>query len=233
MLIGVFITSFFVARKAKTFNIQFEKILIVITATIGCALVGGSALYIFVTYSPAQIWEFISNLDFSFIEKSGIVFYGGLIAGLLASIISVKILKIDIHSMEKSTVPYIPLGHAIGRVGCLFAGCCHGFEYDGFLAVRNILISPYKTFFPVQLMEAVLDIVIVFILLAYGKKERKRFALLSLYLFLYAVMRFGTEFLRADAIRGSLLMFSTSQWISIGIVLLLAINKLVSKIRKY
>ena len=43
--------------------------------------------------------------------------------------------------------------------------------------------------------------------------------ILDMYLLMYAVLRFILEFLRGDSIRGHWMLFSTSQWISIVIIL--------------
>ena len=44
--------------------------------------------------------------------------------------------------------------------------------------------------------------------------------MLSLWSVSYGVFRFGLEFFRGDSIRGSIGIFSTSQWISIFVVIL-------------
>lgn len=224
MMIGIFLCSFMAIKRAKAYNITFEDMIILIAVTVGSALLCGSGLYIAVTYTPQQIWEYIRNFDFSFIANGGIVFYGGLIGGLIGAIICIKCLKLDIGNLEKSIVPYIPIGHAIGRVGCLMAGCCYGFEYNGFCAVTNNLVPGDSTFFPIQGVEALLNILVGFILLIYAKKERKKYSILALYLAMYSVIRFTLEFFRGDTIRGAYLVFSTSQWISIFLFLLCLIS---------
>ena len=109
MMIGIFLCSFMAIKRAKAYNITFEDMIILIAVTVGSALLCGSGLYIAVTYTPQQIWEYIRNFDFSFIANGGIVFYGGLIGGLIGAIICIKCLKLDIGNLEKSIVPYIKL----------------------------------------------------------------------------------------------------------------------------
>ena len=57
---------------------------------------------------------------------------------------------------------------------------------------------------------------IVRYVLAYCGKDRRT---ISIYLIAYAIIRFVLEYLRADAARGSFLFLSTSQWISILMVI--------------
>ena len=61
-----------------------------------------------------------------------------------------------------------------------------------------------------------------------GRLPRQRF---TLYMLLYAVGRFGLEFLRGDEIRGALGPLSTSQWISLLLLLCWALY-LVKNARK-
>ena len=74
------------------------------------------------------------------------------------------------------------------------------------------------TRFPVQLVESALLIclAIVLFILAYRGKDRRT---ISIYLIAYAIIRFVLEYLRADAARGRFLFLSTSQWVSILIMI--------------
>ena len=227
--------SFLIIRSAKKVGICFEDTIIIITATLGTAIVGAKLLYIIVSFTPAQILGYIRNFDFSFIMNSGIVFYGGLIGGILGAWISCKLLKVKFSDFGYCAVPYIPLGHAIGRIGCLLAGCCHGFEYYGLCAVKSEILADGKMYFPIQAVEAVMNIIIMVILLLYRKKIGKRDAsnhgLLTLYLILYSIMRFTNEFFRGDSVRG-VFIFSTSQWISIALFVACIAAKIYYKKKK-
>ena len=128
--------------------------------------------------------------------------------------------QLDIRKVEQCIIPVLPLGHAVGRLGCLFAGCCYGFEYTGPLAVKNLLISAEKTYFPIQLIEALLNLGIFIFLLWYTRKKRPTYHILCVYLYVYSILRFILEFFRGDLIRGVFLMLSTSQWISVVLFLL-------------
>jgi len=102
-------------------------------------------------------------------------------------------------------VPFLPLGYGFGRIGCWFAGCCYGFPFHG-------------GHFPVQLVDAFVSFGVCAFLASYSKKAQSGKTLL-MYLRIYAVQRFLIEFLRGDAVRGAFLFLSTSQWISIALLL--------------
>ena len=150
--------------------------------------------------------------------KGGFVFYGGLLGGILGVYIYAKQFKISFKSLLLTLLPIVPLIHAIGRIGCLCAGCCYGMEYDGFGAIvfHNSVLAPNNVpLFPMQIVEAICNLIIFIILLCTYKKFLGTYKTLGLYLILYSIVRFILEFFRGDLIRGIYFSLSTSQWISI------------------
>ena len=86
------------------------------------------------------------------------------------------------------------LAHAIGRIGCLFAGCCHGAVTTAWYGIWNADLGA-KTV-PTQLFESLFLFALCALLTRL--ELRKTRVNLSLYLILYGIWRFGIEFLRAD-----------------------------------
>lgn len=227
-----FMLAFFLAlRKGKQHGLIVEDLLIVGAFALGASLVGGTLMYVFITYSLAEIISFVQCGDFTFLS-SGIVFYGGLIGGLAGAMVGVRVAGCKFDVIERAVVPFVPLGHAIGRIGCVLAGCCHGFAYDGLFALHypNSVsgLSPEQGFFPVQPLESLINVGICLFLLWYEKRMKRKMDLLLVYLGLYAFYRFFLEMLRGDAIRGMWHILSTSQIVSI---LLLCIS-VVGMLRK-
>lgn len=130
----------------------------------------------------------------------------------------------------------LPLGHAVGRVGCFFGGCCYGICYDGPFAVYYsdaAGLTPLHTpLLPIQLIEAVALLILFIIQLhLYGRKD-KQGKLVQSYLLSYALIRFILEFFRGDTARGKLFFLSTSQWISLLVLSALALYLLLNKQRQ-
>lgn len=207
---------------AKKVGYTFYDLLIVGGFTLLFALPFGSILYAIVTYNFTQIINYVIEGNFN--AFGGLVFYGAFIGGVFGAVLGVRIAKLNLGIIEKIVVPYIPIGHAIGRIGCLLAGCCYGMEYNGPCAVyyQNSIagVSCEIGHFPVQIIEAFLNVGVFLFLLLMSKKVKKRFELLSIYMILYGIIRFLLEFLRGDKIRGIYFSFSTSQWISLALILL-------------
>ena len=132
----------------------------------------------------------------------------------------------------------IPLGHAFGRVGCFFYGCCFGRLSDAACAVSFPRGSPVwheqlkagliaadaraaRPVLPTQLFEAVAVFILFVALLAlYRRFWKKRPGFLTgCYMVSYACIRYGIEVLRGDP-RANVGEFTISQAISLGLILL-------------
>ena len=189
-----------------------------------CALLVGlmlaKLLYLVVSYGLGRVMEDLRAGRFDFLGDDGLVFYGGLIGGIVGAFAGVTIVKGKFSDYCDVLVPCVPLGHAFGRLGCFFGGCCYGMPYEGVGCLYLHAAGVHYGTFPVQLLEMVLNLGICAYLLWYTKGETKPGHSLYRYLLMYALVRFGLEFLRGDLIRGVAAGLSTSQWISIvlGIV---------------
>lgn len=185
-------------------------------------LLGAKILFI-ITDIPNMI-EYFSIHGFDFmvlldrIKNAGIVFYGGLIGGFLGGYIYVRLFKLNFWQVADELIPWLPLAHGFGRIGCFCAGCCYGRAMDSPLSVVFPAAGGVPRL-PVQLFEAGFDILILLpVLLLFSKKQRKPGQIVGLYLVMYGVFRFINEYLRADEIRGIFGGISTSQWISMALV---------------
>jgi phosphatidylglycerol---prolipoprotein diacylglyceryl transferase len=151
------------------------------------------------------------------------VFYGGLILAVLVAIWYIRKVGLPLWTTCDVFAPGIALGHVVGRLGCLFAGCCYGKEttvpwaivFTDQFAQQNTGTPLNVPLHPTQLYEAGAEAIILFILLATEKRGRpypgRTF---WLYMLLYAISRYIIEIYRGDP-RGNIGMFSTSQFISL------------------
>lgn len=230
-IVTVFLLSL---RSALKYGYGIYDLLLVGAPALLLGLPAGSLLYTLVTYDLNEIIGFIAAGDFR--PFGGLVFYGSVVVGFFGGLIGIRLTRLDIAIVERCVVPFIPIGHAIGRVGCLLAGCCYGIEYEGFGAVRYpacaVGVTLDQGYFPVQLLEAMFNIITCFILLKLRKKAKSKFELTALYFLLYGTVRFFVEFLRGDKIRGELLELSTSQWISVVLTLAGALFLLFLSVRQ-
>src|SRR5436190_12812021 len=157
------------------------------------------------------------------LARSGGVFYGGLILAVSVALWYIRKIGLPLWTTTDVFAPGIALGHVVGRFGCFFAGCCWGKPTDVAWAIT--FTDPYANtnvgtplnipLHPTQLYEAGAEALILLILLGTESKGRpypgRTF---WAYMLMYAISRFIIEFYRNDP-RGSVLMFSTSQFISL------------------
>ena len=211
-------------------DIVFGELFTVIGAFIGAHLLYG------ITYIPKMIetlkpyfeegWDTHYFFDIVFFYMSGMVYYGGLILGIVFALLYCKMRKLDFSKFSDCFAVGIPLFHAIARIGCFCAGNCYGIKSSfGFVEADGI------SRFPVQLLESGINIAIFVVLLILFRKGIMKGQLLYAYLIVYGVCRFFLEFLRGDETRGFLLFLSTSQWISL-ILIAFALYKIMSKRKK-
>jgi phosphatidylglycerol:prolipoprotein diacylglycerol transferase len=185
-----------------------------------------------------QNWEaeFSGNLfDTIAVWHGGLVFYGGFL-GALATIIAWSLHKRwPLLTIGDMAAPALPLGHALGRLGCLLNGCCFGRPWDGPAGViypgllsdgllngplyiqRLLGVVPAEALecrpvFPIQLVDAAGNLAICGVLLYAGRRAGWRGQLFPLYLFLYAPMRFAVEFGRGDYVHLSYGL-TAAQWL--------------------
>ena len=183
------------------------------------ALVGAKLLLVVTDYKA-----FIGDpRELLTLARSGGVFYGGLILAVTVALWYIRKVGLPLWTTCDVFAPGIALGHVIGRLGCLFAGCCYGkpatlpwaITFTNPDAAQNVGTPLGVPLHPTQLYEAGAELLILLVLLATERKGRP-FAgrTFWLYLFLYAVSRFVIEFYRGDE-RGNVGIFSTSQFISL------------------
>lgn len=161
------------------------------------------------------------NLSFWTVTSAG-VWYGGVIAGLLAGWITSRMWRMDFATMfDFAAIPTM-IGGAIGRFGCFLSGCCFGSPSDLPWAVtftdpvahRLHADLPSIPLHPVQIYEF-LAVVGIALILDRGLVLWKKSGLVGLlWIAGYGTARTLLEFFRGDAVRGTVAGgWSTSQTI--------------------
>jgi phosphatidylglycerol:prolipoprotein diacylglycerol transferase len=209
----------FATVRARTRGLDQTRILDLGIYIIISALVGAKLLLLITDWRT-----FTSNpSDLLTLARSGGVFYGGLILAVGVALWYIRRIGLPLWTTCDVFAPGIALGHIVGRLGCLFAGCCYGkpagvpwaITFTDPFAASNVGTPLNEPLHPTQLYEAGAEALILVLLLA-TESRGKRFPgrTFWLYMLLYAVSRFVIEFYRGDP-RGSVGMFSTSQFISL------------------
>lgn len=215
-----FIVSFFLIlrearkRKLNEDHVYWITILIIIGSIIG-----------------ARLWwcvehhnELSSNLDILKFWQGGMSFYAGFILAFLFALIYIITKKINFWKYADVFALFIPLGHAIGRIGCFLNWDDYGIYSSLPWAVKVGNDMPRH---PTQLYSVLMNLVIFFILLwinkrKYEKHNKKRGmfgfdgVILLSYLSIYAVFRFLIEFIRDNP---RFYGFTVSQYVAIPVLI--------------
>lgn len=215
-LAGYF-TAFYRAPKA---GIASDTISEVFTWIIIGGIVGARLLYV-VTYwdesfagkpilSVFKIWE------------GGLVFFGGLIGGTVATILFCRIKKISAIRVGDALAPSLSLGHAFGRIGCLMAGCCFGKQCTLPWAItfpEGHSTHPHAVH-PVQIYESILNFLLFGLLIWIFKKRKYDGQVLGIYCIGYSIVRFIVEFFRGDYPEYAAGVFTQAHMISVFLIVL-------------
>lgn len=219
--IGVVTANLLALFSLKKYKLDGNDFLILEGYVFLGAFIGAKLLYIIASFRSIDWNNIFTNLSyFNDFMKSGFVFYGGLIGGLLFLILGGKLHHINYALYAKHFIFLIPWIHGFGRIGCFLAGCCYGIPYNGIFSVRfpkNSLAPANINLFPIQLAEAIFLFFIAIIIFLIDNFSTSFTHTTAIYFISYSILRFILEFFRYDEIRGKIWNISTSQWISLGL----------------
>jgi phosphatidylglycerol:prolipoprotein diacylglycerol transferase len=201
IIIGI--GTFLIWQKLLTLP-QKNKILPLFSLILLASFLGAKILYWSVTLkfqAPLNYWW-----------SSGFTVYGAILLLSLVFYLLKKVRKLTNQEIN-IFLPRLIFIHALGRLGCWLNGCCYGVFW--------------KIQHPVQLYElSFLLVLSIYLKNKINNNENKNWW--NRYLILYALGRFCLEFFRGDNDqRGMLFTLSTSQWISLFIVIFFLIKKIL------
>lgn len=152
-------------------------------------------------------WEHYARGELRLLADFGVgfVFFGGLAGAALAGALFAVVRGLEFVRGADYFAVAVPLGHALGRIGCFFAGCCHG-------------RPPH----PVQLYEACGLLLIAWTcrrtLTEVEAGTRVRGDAFRRYLMLYGALRLVLDPLRADGRPERFLGVSYEQGIALVVI---------------
>jgi len=210
-------------RQARRLGIRPDDYLDLSLFGIVAALLGSRLMFVLTNRDrfAAQPWRAL------YLWEGGLVFYGGVVAALLTGLYFTWRRGLPYLRTADVYAPVLSLGHAFGRMGCHFAGCCWGKACAGSGGVRfpaeslayeemvgrgeavDAVARTTLPLFPVQLYEAGGELLIFGLLMWRSAGKRFDGAVICTYLFLYGLLRLVTELFRGDAARRFLVEWQT------------------------
>lgn len=242
LAIGFLLAIFLARKRARIYGLSPDRITDLGLYTLIAGIIGARILYVL-----TQLNSFIHRplLDIFKIWEGGLVYYGGLLVGIIVGAWYIKKIKYPFLQVADIIAPSISLGQSLGRMGCFLNGCCYGKVSKTYgIIFPNVDNFPH---IPTQLIESIFTFA-VFLFLIKREKHKKQAQQLRvypqdgyplgkaahlpnrgqgeiflLYLLLYSAGRFIIEIIRADDRGPSLFgIISVSQFVSILIFIISA-----------
>ncbi len=174
--------------------------------------------------------DFKSLKEILAIHQGGLIFYGGFLLSILALFLFYGKSFSRFLQITDNLSPSLCLGHAIGRIGCFFSGCCYGIPTESIQLFKLSYETCYRH--PTQLYESGF---LIFLGLYQQKKLKQQAkdsqsnpgSIAFSHIIMYSIFRFLIEFIRGDQ-RGEFftaLNLSQGQIISILCILIVFILK--------
>ena len=148
--------------------------------------------------------------------QGGMSFHGGLIGVTIAMILFARKTQQNLFQVADFVAPLIPIGLLTGRIGNFINGELWGKVTDSPLgmAVYDPSLQAVVHKYPTQLLEALLEGVVLFIILSiYASKPRPSGSVAALFLIGYGSFRFIVEFWRIPDEQLGYLMWD---WLTMG-----------------
>lgn len=192
LILGVafLIASYLASIRARKENINPDRIFYLLFIIFISGIIGSRIFYVVenIDYYSRNVAEIMM------LSRGGLSWFGGLITGIISGIIYLKLKSLPFYKIADLIVPFLALGQAIGRIGCLLNGCCFGktSEFGFYFQTQHLILIPTQLY-------SSLILILIFILLRYlQEKPHKQGQLFFTYLLFYSLKRFAVEFWRAD-----------------------------------
>jgi phosphatidylglycerol---prolipoprotein diacylglyceryl transferase len=245
ILVAFLFASAMTQRRAASAGVEAENLIGFYVVAFVAGLVGARLLH-FLMAEPEKF--FADPFVFLRFWEGGFAFYGGAILATLVGVLYARWRRMPVRPLADLVAPTLMLGLSLGRIGCFFAGCCHGAACPvpdgavnmlpgGFSGGALYLMSspPFlleefhqgvgmndTPMYPTHLWES-LGAFLLFLLLSWRWRHRRYDGEVLVWLLAtYPILRSTIELFRGDTIRGVnyLGLFSTSQLLSIPIFVL-------------
>lgn len=184
LLVGVAVSAIIWTRMAR----QDPRLPVIYLLALVCAFVGAKLAYL-----VAEGWKDWGQPDLLWRWATGKSILGGLLFGYAGVELGKKWLGYSEPTGDRFAM-VVPIGIALGRIGCLFHGCCQGRVCP--TSWYTVTDATGKARWPAAQAELIFNLGILLVLVALRRVTVFRGQLFHLYLIAYGAFRFVHEFAR-------------------------------------
>lgn len=201
--LGVIVTSFLFQHEAKRSGYSDEVSGKIIFYTVVAGIIGARIAHV-LSYSHYYIRN---PIEIIMIRNGGLAIQGGILFGMFGLIIAAKKTGANVMKLFDMIAKYLPIGQAIGRIGCLLHGCCYGIPSDRWFSIKFSFLE--KTVHPTQIYYFIGDIIIFFILYFFARDKQNDGEITAWYFIFFGAFRYWIDQYRGDLIPGTLGFYPT------------------------
>ena len=221
--VGFLVGMNYIRRQAKEYNFNPEVVFDLGLYILVTGIAGARIFYVLFN------WSFYKDNLLSVFEiwSGGLVLYGGILFSTVFVILYTRIKKLDLWRIADLIAPALFLGIAIGRVGCLSAGCCYGKPTDLIWGITftnpQSLVAPELLgikLHPTQIYESIFCFGLFLSAHIFNKDRKTAGKTFFISVMAYSIFRFLIEFLRGDNPETVVAKLHHSQLIAIFVVLI-------------
>lgn len=227
--LGFLVGYIFTLKQARKEGINLDLIHGLAVLNILGAIIGSR-----IFYTLGRIDYYFSNpIEIFKVWQGGLSIHGGIIFGLLFSLIYLWVKKIPkkvIWKIADSVAFIMPISIAIGRIGCSLINDHQGAETSlpwGIIWPDGVIRHPVAEYLIIA------NLIIFFILKFIKPKLNKPGRLSIVFIFLYSISRFCLDFTRSVGTHLSdnhYWLLSTAQWLSLIIIVIIIIVVVLKRI---
>lgn len=188
MVLGLMVTL----RRTKQYGIDEDRLVSFLLLAVPLAIVGARFIFVITNLGMYQ-GNILAMLNF---RSGGLSIHGGILGGVLAGLIYVKVTGINFWRLGDLTAPGLILGQAIGRWGNFFNQEAYGVETTVPWAMYINGALRHPTF----LYEFIWNLIVFSFLLWMSKREKVDGGIFLRYIIWYSAGRYWIEGVRADAL---------------------------------
>lgn len=199
LILGILLAQY----TCKLKKIDYDTLLNVVLISLPIGIIGARTYYVIFNFDYYKLHK----LEMFNIRQGGLAIHGGLIFGIAAGFIYLKLKKISFLKYADAAAPSIILAQALGRWGNFFNQEAHGgpVSYEFIKHFPDLIQKGMNIdgiyYHPTFLYESIWNVLVMSLLLILMKKiENKDGLILFTYFGLYSLGRFFIEGLRTDSL---------------------------------
>jgi len=204
--LGIIVSSIVFQWKARKKGYSDEISGKIIFYTVLSGIVGARIVHVL-----AYFHYYMRNpVEIIMLRNGGLAIQGGILAGILGLIYISKRLNVNVRQNLDMVAFVVRLGQAIGRIGCLFHGCCYGKPSTHWFSIKFPFLD--TRVHPTEIYYFIGDLAIFLLLYLFSRDKHHDGEIAAWYLIFFGSLRYWIDHFRGDLIPGVFGFYPTQMY---------------------